>query len=51
MVYRSRPVVLRNVGGVEFRGTEELADFRHVINAHSAHVPVNRDRASHLRHM
>ncbi len=51
MVYRSRPVIDRNLVGAEFRGSEDSADFIHVINAHSTHVPVNRDRALHLRHM
>lgn len=50
MVYRSRPVSRRNIGGVEFRGIEYPADFSQAINAHSTHVPVNRDRSTNLRH-
>lgn len=33
--------------GVELRGIEDSADFCHVIDAHSTHVPVKRDTELH----
>lgn len=39
-------MIHRNLCGVELGGIEDVADFSHVINTHSTHVPVNRDTFS-----